>query len=67
MQIKSEIMLCEYCNGKGYIVKETLIDYHKSEYNIKKLKCHKCQGSGRLKVKTTIEYEPYVISELDEK
>lgn len=52
-----EIIICDKCNGKGYMSREIVKDYHKGEYEYDLETCFRCQGSGRLEKITTIN--PY--------
>jgi DnaJ-class molecular chaperone len=54
------IVLCKQCEGRGYLLVETLVDYHKRIYDTSKTPCINCKGAGRLKKTTTVKYEPYV-------
>ncbi len=56
-----EIIICEQCNGKGIIKCSTLEDYHQHIYEYWDEDCKKCEGSGRLIKKSTVEYFPYKI------
>lgn len=57
--VKREIVLCERCDGRGYVVKTWMTNYHRGEYDSEKVKCPACQGSGRLEQRTTVEHTPY--------
>lgn len=54
-QTKTEILVCDVCNGKGVIYKEELVCYHKGEYDYWTEECPICKGSGLLQKKVVIE------------
>lgn len=45
---KSEVILCPSCNGIGSYTKETLVDYHRNDYDITRHNCSTCKGDGRI-------------------
>lgn len=56
-----EVIICYECDGKGFITKSVLTDYHKGEYDSFDHFCKKCKGSGRI-IKTTttnVTEEPF--------
>lgn len=54
-----EIIICDTCKGKGYILCEKLTNYHKSDYITWKEDCNDCGGSGRLQKTIITEIVPY--------
>lgn len=56
---KSEVVLCENCDGKGHKYYDVLVNHHKGEYDTTKENCRVCGGSGRLWEETTLSYRPY--------
>lgn len=50
-----KVVLCEKCNGYGFIESEELTDYHKREYTTTRNQCSKCEGDGRL-IRTELSY-----------
>jgi hypothetical protein len=57
MKIKREIVICEYCKGKGYTVNHEVTNYHKGEYEAIKLDCISCDSKGRVVQITTVAFE----------
>jgi DnaJ-class molecular chaperone len=55
----TRVIACKDCKGAGFLYRAK--DSARDE-NYETITCKTCQGSGRIIVKTTIEYEPYVIS-----
>lgn len=53
---KIEIALCDECIGSGYIITINTKDPQGAGV---KMPCYRCAGSGRLRVTTRIEVEPY--------
>jgi hypothetical protein len=53
-----EVVICNSCDGHGYLTKHEITCYHRREYDVIKFGCHKCKGSGRLVKTTTISYKP---------
>jgi len=56
---KYDIIICDICEGMGTQSHEEMTCYHKREYDYTYSLCWKCEGSGMLKKKVTIEYEPH--------
>lgn len=56
---KSEVVLCENCEGKGFKWHSELVNYHKGEYDTTKQDCSVCAGSGRLCQETVVTFKPY--------
>lgn len=48
MSRSNRVVLCDRCQGFGFIETEELTDYHKREYSTSRTKCIKCEGDGRL-------------------
>lgn len=59
MSTSQDIELCHKCEGKGYTTYDECVDYHKREYETHFVKCHFCDGYGRVLKMTTIKYLPY--------
>lgn len=55
-----DVILCKFCDGKGYQTEHRITDYHKSEYDVIEKGCYECKGSGRLTRTTTTVLEPFV-------
>jgi DnaJ-class molecular chaperone len=55
-----EIALCKKCGGKGSTLEEVLSDYHRGKYHYDNRPCYRCNGTGRVKIITTIEEVPYI-------
>lgn len=56
---ETEIVICYECKGKGFKLKEELVNYHKNEYDYTKIDCTACENSGRQRKETTITLKPY--------
>lgn len=56
-----KILICDKCNGKGFIKIKECTDYHKNDYEFHEEKCRHCEGSGRILEihKWLILVEPY--------
>lgn len=48
MSRSNRVVLCDRCNGFGFVETEELTDYHKREYSTSRSKCSRCEGDGRL-------------------
>ena len=48
MSRSNRVILCDRCNGFGFIETEELADYHKREYTTSRSECKRCEGDGRL-------------------
>ena len=59
MQTKTEVILCSSCEGRGYIVGSTMLDYHRGEFSATRISCKTCDETGRMIKKTTISYEKF--------
>ena len=57
LKYKSEIVICEFCNGEGFQSRHEITDYHRGEYDVVTWECSHCDGKGRLKKRTTMEFE----------
>lgn len=54
-----KIVLCAHCEGRGFNWHEELTNYHKREYDVTRVTCVACNGSGRLNERTEVLYTPY--------
>lgn len=54
-----EILICEPCKGRGVLMTDVLVDYHKREYDTESRPCYYCKGSGRMRKITVTEWKPY--------
>ena len=52
-----EVVLCSSCKGRGYLLVENCVDYHRGIYDNDKKDCRKCDNTGRLLKITTVEFE----------
>lgn len=57
MRTKREIVICEYCKGKGYAVHHEVTNYHKGEYDSVRVDCIPCDSKGRVVQITTVAFE----------
>lgn len=57
--MSKEIVICEECCGRGFLIKSVLEDYHRGIYTEKNVPCNTCKESGRLIKITTIVIRPY--------
>jgi len=55
---KNEVILCDDCDGLGFVTTEKLDNYHKRTYITFRPSCEKCEGDGRL-IKTS-EYIKFI-------
>ncbi len=60
MKYHSEIVICEYCKGEGFQSRHEVTNYHKGEYDVVKWVCTHCEGAGRLRKITRVEYEKLI-------
>jgi uncharacterized Zn finger protein len=52
---RAELCLCPTCSGTGKIHQSELTNYHKSEYRTWTDPCTRCNETGRVWMKVTIE------------
>jgi RecJ-like exonuclease len=43
-----KINLCAKCDGLGFYTTETLVDYHRNDYEYNTHNCNVCNGDGRI-------------------
>lgn len=48
MSRSNKVILCDRCQGFGFIESEEMTDYHKREYTTSRSMCKRCEGDGRL-------------------
>ena len=53
------LMLCDKCDGNGFVEIRECTDYHKVEYSYERKECTRCKGSGRLIVTENVTVRPY--------
>lgn len=58
---REKIIICEKCQGKGYIEKSRITSYHKGEYNYWNEQCDQCEGSGRTIKTIRITTRPFYL------
>lgn len=56
-KIESSIIICDRCNGVGYISYENLVDYRNRYYETEWHDCYACKTAGRLKKIVTTTWE----------
>ena len=56
-----EIVICEFCEGEGFQSRHEITDYHRGEYDIVKWECGPCNGAGRRRKITRVEYEKLIL------
>lgn len=54
----NKIELCQPCEGKGYIQRDELTDYHRRDYDRIRSTCGYCEGVGRVVAEKTTVYRP---------
>jgi len=60
-----DIIICEKCNGKGFLSHKELTNYHHGYHEEWSEQCSKCEGSGRLVIE--IIKKPYIQEETKER